>query len=107
MVSVWRGLVLVGLCARAAVAAEMGSLPDIAKPLLTIEGAHGCDSVDSLKRQLAASPGTEVPGCLPIDRGTRGYFLDEQGDAPPMIELDIRVETLERVLWVPADLLRN
>jgi hypothetical protein len=107
MVSRWRVLALAGLLACIAGRAAPAAIPDIDKPLMTVKGAQGCDSVDALKHLLAASPGSSVTGCLPIGQGTRGYFLNLQGDSPPMIELDIRVDTRERILWVPADQLRN
>jgi hypothetical protein len=96
-------LVLVGSLVSFAAAA---AIPDIAKPIVTVKGAQGCESVDAVK-QLLASPGSSVTGCMPIDQNTRGYFLDERDEEPAMIELDIFVDTRQRVLWVPADELRN
>ena len=101
-----RGAPLLLFLLLAGPAASAASL-DIAKPLITTDGAQGCDTTDSLKRLLAASPGAVITGCLPIARGTRGYFLGEQGDEAEMIQLDIKADTRERVLWLPANKLRN
>ena len=97
-------LLLLGIVASRALAA---SAPDISKPLLTQPGAEGCESADEVKKLQAATPGTAVDGCYTLDPGTRGYFMDEQSGPPRMIALDIKVDFRERLLWVPANALRN
>jgi hypothetical protein len=81
--------------------------PDITKPLMAAKNAEGCESLDEVTQLLSAAPGAVVTGCVSLDEGTRGYFLDEKGDASPTIELDIEVDHRQRVLWVPAGQLRN
>jgi hypothetical protein len=95
------------LAAAALVPARAATPVDITKPILTRDGARGCDSREALSRLLAAPANAAVEGCLAVDPGQRGYFMDERAGPARMIELEIETGFAERLLWLPADALRN
>ena len=100
-------LLLLLLAAAALGPARAATPVDITKPILTRDGARGCDSREALSRLLAGPADASVEGCLAVEPGKRGYFMDEQGRPPSMIELDIETGLRERLLWLPADALHT
>jgi hypothetical protein len=103
-----RAVPLVLILAAAALAPARAANPvDITKPILTRDGARGCDSREALSRLMAAPADASVEGCLAVEPGTRGYFMDAQGRPPSMIELDIETGFHQRLLWLPANALHN